>query len=201
VHRLPACYLSHDVFPLPDPALTPIENLKAVMETVASGDLTVKAEVQSRDEIGDLGLQINQMIGSLAGLIGQVKSSSESIIALRTASRQRPKPLHLGRRNGVDCRACGTEQRLRGVCRRGDFGHHAADVVQYPERRSQCAEPSLIRFADLVLVEQMIASIKSVAGTLNGSWRYPKTRKKTVVLGFESVQKSNNSSDEIRQGD
>ncbi len=60
-------------------ALKPIERLKAVMETVASGDLAVTADVESHDEIGDLSKQINQMVGSLAELIGQIKASSESI--------------------------------------------------------------------------------------------------------------------------
>jgi methyl-accepting chemotaxis protein len=179
-------------------ALTPIENLKTVMETVASGDLTVKAEVQSRDEIGDLGLQINQMIGSLAGLLGQVKSSSESIIAASNSIAATSET--------ITTSAAGTASTAELAARNNDSAASAVEEtsatmqqissnIQNVARNAQNQASSVSQTS--ASIEQMIASIKSVAGTAERLMTLSQNAKKTVVLGFESVHKSNKSSDEI----
>ncbi len=179
-------------------ALKPIENLKTVMETVASGDLTVKAEVRSEDEIGDLGLRINQMIDSLAGLIGQVKSSSESIIAASntiTATSEAITASAAGTASTAELAARNNESAAAAVEETSSTMQEMSSNIQNVARNAQNQSASVSQTSSSI--EQMIASIKSVASTAERLMALSQNAKKTVVLGFESVHKSNKQSDEI----
>jgi len=57
----------------------PIRQAAAVARTVASGDLTSKIVVTSRDETGELLQAMKDMVHSLSHLVAQVRESSESI--------------------------------------------------------------------------------------------------------------------------
>jgi len=57
----------------------PIRKAASVARTVASGDLTSKIEVTSRDETGELLLAMKHMVQSLSGLVAQVRGSSDNI--------------------------------------------------------------------------------------------------------------------------
>ncbi|CAN5359131.1 methyl-accepting chemotaxis protein [soil metagenome] len=57
----------------------PIAEAVRIARTVASGDLTSKIEVTSKDETGDLIRALKEMNESLASVVSAVRSSSESI--------------------------------------------------------------------------------------------------------------------------
>ena len=50
----------------------PILNLNESMEKVGRGDLTVRVDVRSQDEIGKMGLQFNRMLTRMSALINQI---------------------------------------------------------------------------------------------------------------------------------
>ncbi len=50
----------------------PMMKMMNVMKKVEQGDLTVRAEVKSNDEVGQLGSSLNNMIGEMQVLIGQL---------------------------------------------------------------------------------------------------------------------------------
>lgn len=50
-----------------------------VVNKVANGDLTDRTTVKSRDEMGDLGENINKMIDDLSEAFGQIRKSSEAL--------------------------------------------------------------------------------------------------------------------------
>ena len=62
-------------------AQRPIERLKTALEEVASGDFSKTVEVRTKDEIGELGLATNKMIGDLKSLIKSIFN-----ITVKTAS-------------------------------------------------------------------------------------------------------------------
>ena len=72
-----------------------IKNILYVVEKVARGDLREKIEVKSKDELGNLGNNINIMIDELALLIKNIKESSskvsESSDTLRVSSEETGK--------------------------------------------------------------------------------------------------------------
>ena len=64
---------------------TPINEAVQVAQTVASGDLTSRIEVQTTEETGQLLQALKDMNGSLIRIVGQVRSGTETIA---TASSQ-----------------------------------------------------------------------------------------------------------------
>jgi methyl-accepting chemotaxis protein len=66
-------------------ALKPLERLTALVETVASGDLTQIIEAETKDEIGVLSLSVKTMVEKLKAVIADVKQASDSVA---TGSRQ-----------------------------------------------------------------------------------------------------------------
>lgn len=73
------CLLLAIVFPL---LITrPIKKLKQHVNNIAQGDgdLTIRVEHQSRDEIGQLADSFNRFLGNLHGIIQQVSSSSTQV--------------------------------------------------------------------------------------------------------------------------
>ncbi|WP_165148425.1 methyl-accepting chemotaxis protein, partial [Marinitoga sp. 38H-ov] len=60
--------------------VNPISTMTSEMEKVGKGELNVKVEVQSKNELGELANIMNKTIESLAGLVNKVKDSSETLI-------------------------------------------------------------------------------------------------------------------------
>lgn len=59
--------------------INPIKELSQVATSVASGDLTIQSANTSKDEIGELASNFNQMTHNLAGLVSQVKNGTTQI--------------------------------------------------------------------------------------------------------------------------
>ncbi len=57
----------------------PIRHAVKVARTVASGDLSSKIEVRSRDEVGQLSAALKEMNDSLAGIVSQVRGGTDTI--------------------------------------------------------------------------------------------------------------------------
>ncbi len=59
--------------------ISSLNEVLRVVGRVANGDLTQRAEVNSRDEMGTLGENINKMIEDLSEAFGQIRKSSEAL--------------------------------------------------------------------------------------------------------------------------
>ncbi len=59
--------------------IQPITSSVQLAETVAQGDLTVKSDIDQKDEIGVLALALNQMIDNLSQLVSKVSSHSMTV--------------------------------------------------------------------------------------------------------------------------
>jgi methyl-accepting chemotaxis protein len=59
----------------------PLARIVSLVERVSNGDLREKADIDTRDEVGELSNSINQMIGNLQNLIGGIIHSSQSVAA------------------------------------------------------------------------------------------------------------------------
>jgi methyl-accepting chemotaxis protein len=179
-------------------ALKPIEKLKAVMEAVASGDLTVSADPSNGDEISDLGNRINETIASLANLLGQIKSSSENIMAASNriaATSESVTDSAAGTASTAEQAAKNNESAASAVEETSATMQEMSANIQNVARNTQNQSSAVTQSSSAI--EQMIASIKSVASTAERLVGLSRNAKKTVVLGFESVNKSNRSANEI----
>ncbi|PIC98508.1 methyl-accepting chemotaxis protein [Sporosarcina sp. P29] len=61
--------------------LKPIFRLQETVQQVADGDLTVRANIHSSDEIGELGKGFDQMLDQMNGLITTVTHSASNVLA------------------------------------------------------------------------------------------------------------------------
>ena len=59
--------------------LKPIEQLKRLMDSMAEGDLTVQANIKSKDEIGQLANNFNKMAVNMNEIIQVVKESASNV--------------------------------------------------------------------------------------------------------------------------
>ncbi|SIR75326.1 methyl-accepting chemotaxis sensory transducer with Cache sensor [Bacillus velezensis] len=57
----------------------PIQQLIAKTNSVSAGDLTVRAQTKSKDEVGELTKDFNQMVENMKEMVEQVKASSENV--------------------------------------------------------------------------------------------------------------------------
>jgi methyl-accepting chemotaxis protein len=59
--------------------LQPISRLSRIIEHVAAGDLSQQLESISDDELGDLAVDLNRMIGNLNNMVSQVNSAADEL--------------------------------------------------------------------------------------------------------------------------
>lgn len=60
---------------------TPINKLAGIMENASKGDLTVKSDITSKDELGALSNSFNTMAENIKSLIGNINSSMNTVAA------------------------------------------------------------------------------------------------------------------------
>ncbi len=87
--------------------LGPVKRLTSVVETIANGDLSVKANVEANDEIGDLSKAFNKMTTNINNLIvdledevGSHKLTAETLNKLSQAIEQSPVSVIITDLNG-----------------------------------------------------------------------------------------------------
>ena len=59
--------------------IKPIAKLKSLMDSVSEGDLTVRSDIKTKDEIGDLGNNFNTMIENMNEIISVVNESATNV--------------------------------------------------------------------------------------------------------------------------
>lgn len=59
--------------------IKPISTLKSLMNSVSKGDLTVRSDIKTKDEIGELGDNFNTMIDNMNTIISVVNGSVENV--------------------------------------------------------------------------------------------------------------------------
>lgn len=93
--------------------LRPLENLSGAIGQVASGDMTVQAPVDSRDELGRLAETFNGMVADLNRALGNMGQASERVasgsIELAASAEQMNTTVHETARVGEDLRQAGRE--------------------------------------------------------------------------------------------
>ncbi|SMC86892.1 methyl-accepting chemotaxis protein [Sporomusa malonica] len=124
----------------------PLKELEELMQHSGQGDLTVRAEVRSKDEIGRLTQSFNTMIASQAELVGAVTRASQEIAA---ASE------HLA----------ASSQEMSSTVNEvaGNMGQ-VADNAQSGELSAQTAAAVLAQLADLIgLAKERAVSAQAVS--------------------------------------
>lgn len=103
----------------------PILAISGVMKKVAAGDLKDRVQVRTKDELGQMGGNINEMIDSLAGIVRQINKTvdqvaSESEELKRSAEQSSDAASQIaasiqGVADGADAQLQGSEQSARAM--------------------------------------------------------------------------------------
>ncbi len=93
--------------------LTPLEHLSTVIGRVATGDMTVKARVESQDEIGQLADTFNGMVTDLNRALGNMGQAAEQVASgstqLAASAEQMSQTVQETARVGENLREAGRE--------------------------------------------------------------------------------------------
>lgn len=144
--------------------LKPIVSYVGAFKSASTGDLTVRADVRSRDEVGRIADYFNEFIGTLEGMVREVKgltSSTERIThELAASSEETAASLHEIRANTE-----GMKNKIVRLDREVSSSARAAeDVGSYIERLAGliASQASAINQSSSS-IEQMTASINNIA--------------------------------------
>ncbi|WLT33192.1 methyl-accepting chemotaxis protein [Geothrix sp. PMB-07] len=93
--------------------LEPLDHLSTAINTVATGDMTVKAPVESEDEIGHLADTFNRMVSDLNMALGNMGQASEQVASgsteLAASAEQMNRTVQVTAKTGEDLRRAGRD--------------------------------------------------------------------------------------------
>jgi len=93
--------------------LEPLAHLSTAIGTVATGDMTVKAPVESDDEIGQLAHTFNGMVADLSKALGNMGSASDQVASgsteLAASAEQMNRTVQATAKTGEDLRQAGRD--------------------------------------------------------------------------------------------
>ncbi|MCX7921218.1 MAG: methyl-accepting chemotaxis protein [Clostridia bacterium] len=169
-------------FMLSNNIIKPIRSLTSLLSKAEKGDLTVRAEVKRRDEIGELGEKVNNVLNGQQRIVGQVMSTNRDISTLKHKlaeifgqSRENVNRISGSVKNVVDnmkSGASGTGSKLKDVDRlisgaKGvseatskvvDDGMKAIEVAFTGEKAVEEAEEVIKKVTD---------TVQQIAGSIN----------------------------------
>jgi methyl-accepting chemotaxis protein len=135
----------------------PIRHAVKVARTVASGDLSSKIEIRSRDEVGQLSAALKEMNDSLAGIVGKVRGGSDTITqaASEIAAGNRDLSRRTEQQAGTLEETAASMEQLTGTVRLN--AEHARQAKQLALSASQLAAQGG------VVVTQVVATMESIS--------------------------------------
>ncbi len=164
----------------------PLGNLATTVSDVASGNLTARATIAKKDEIGKLGNHVNRMVESLADIIKEVRASSEKI---GDAAKQMATTSELAARNN-EAAATAVEETTSTM-------HEMAANIQNVSRNAQGQAASVADAS--ASIEQMVTSIQRIARVAGHLVELSQKARHVVHAGQASVDKSVKGTEEINQ--
>lgn len=155
----------------------PLNKLAGYMSIIAEGDLSQEADINSKDEIGNMAREFNQALEKIRGLMRQVKdtaqevlSSSQSLAASSSETGRAAQQVA----STVEELAKGAEEQARSASIAGqavtrmaqiinDIGHKLQMMVQDSSKASEAAS------FGAGLVKEAIAQMDSIRNTVDNS--------------------------------
>ena len=171
--------------------LRPIGGYVRAFEQSAGGDLTVRAAVSARDEIGKVADYFNDFIGTLESMVQRVKSESDGVGAisqdLAASSEETAASLHEIRTN--------TEHMKDKIVRLdeeiSDSASSARDLRDYIGRLAELIQNQAAAITQSsASIEQMGASINNIAKTAEEKLRISTELESTAQGGQSEMEET-----------
>ncbi len=140
-----------------------VSKLEAAALRLADGDLSTRATLQNKDELGEVAGAFNRMAQDFAALIGQVQSSADEVTASASTlsdTSERVQKVSRGQTEQAASAAVSIEELNEAV---KDIAGRAANVVTAAGEASELSEQGR------VVVNDAVSGIEQVARTVNES--------------------------------
>lgn len=152
--------------------IKPIKSLQELMNSVANGDLTVRSNIQTKDEIGELGNNFNIMVEHTNAMITvvstsseNVKNSSENLSAISEETN------------------ASSEETARAV---NEIAHGAANSAEDAEKVTERADLLGQQINEITKKASVMTDIATKAGAMNSSGQGQMRELKTSFANWES---------------
>ncbi|HPE88579.1 MAG TPA: methyl-accepting chemotaxis protein [Spirochaetales bacterium] len=171
--------------------LKPIATYVDAFKVASTGDLTVRATVRARDEIGRIAAFFNDFIGTLEHMVGEVKSVTETTenisLELAASSEETAASLHEIRVNTEGMR--NKIVHLDGEV--SSSSKSAEDVDGYLSRLSELiADQASAINQSSASIEQMSASINNIATAAEEKLRVANELESTALDGQSEMEET-----------
>ena len=145
--------------------LAPVKRTVAAIQSVATGDFTKRIEIDSKDEIGDMAEDFNQLIGRLSDTLREVKNTSDKVA--NAASRVHTTSERM---------ATGTEQVAAQAATVATAGEEMAatsqEIAQNCHNAAQRGdEANISARAGATVVEETVQGMQRIAARVQSSAR------------------------------
>ena len=152
--------------------IKPISKLRSLMDAVSQGDLTVRSEIQSKDEIGELGTNFNTMIDNMNAIItvvngsaSNVRGSSESLSAVSEET------------------SASSEEVAHAV---NEIAHGASKSAEDAETVTERSDLLGQQINDITVKAGVMTDIATKAGEMNTTGQHQMVELKTSFSDWES---------------
>ncbi len=147
----------------------PLARTAATLKDIAhgSGDLTFRLKLGGKDEITDVGHYFNQFIGTMHGMIGQIKKQSISMDEISTDLHQRAGIIRtdIGQISGnVTDLNFQTEEQSASVTETSSTIHQIAKNIESLSEQIEGQSASVTESS--AAIQQMVSNINSISGNL-----------------------------------
>ena len=145
--------------------LAPVKRTVAAIQSVATGDFTKRVEIDSKDEIGDMAEDFNQLIGRLSGTLREVKNTSDKVANAANLVHKTSERM-----------ATGTEQVAAQAATVATAGEEMAATSQEIAQNCHTAaqrgdEANISARAGATVVEETVQGMQRIAARVQSSAR------------------------------
>jgi methyl-accepting chemotaxis protein len=163
-----------------------VQNIVQVIEAVAEGDLRENATVMTRDEFGSLALKLNQMIGHLRTIVGQVQRSGIQVTSSSTELAATAKQQEVTMRNQI----ASTDNVVKSVKEISGVTEELVQAMQRVASKSQeTAGFASSGQQDLARMESTMQRMEEASGSISGKLRAINEKAENITSVVTTITK------------
>ncbi len=170
----------------------PIVAMAKAAEAIATGDLTHKIEVQSRDEIGDMANSLRKMIENLRGMVGNIFESSDQVAASSEELTQTAQSLS----EGSQKQASSLEESSSAM---EEMSSSVEQISEKAQSQASSVEEVTSTVEELTSsIQGVFENAKKVRDGANNSLAQSDAAEQSSAEAIEGMKKIQDSSDKIK---
>ena len=167
-------------------AIKPVEEMVGITEKIAGGDFSLKVKAKSRDEIGNMAIALDKMVGNLKVMINKIRESAATVAATAEQSSATTQEIASSSEN----QSAATEETLSSL---EELDSSIQNISKNVQEVSENIEQVSLLINEM---EKMTDDITKIAEEVHTKSQNSIT---ATNIGQEAVDKSKNGMDEINK--